>query len=408
MYKVWVIARREYWALVSTKSFWLGLALPPALALMTLVLAALGSVTDEIEARRIVLIDPDGVVSEFEKTARARGFEVLREPAGGGASDARRAGWAARLRQGELAAVVEVPPLALPEAPVTLYVDNVAGSTARWLGGAVETAAHHERLKRAGFTADQVALLTKPVAVEVQRLVGAGAKQTAVTSDAGVIVPFLTLLLIMMGVMSGAVPLLQAVVEEKQQRISEVLLGALPASELMFGKLLGTTAAGTTVLGVNVGIGTLMAARLDLLQHVPLPMLLVAMATSVVAMLMYGSVFLALGAASSELKDAQGLLMPVMLLFLAPLAALPLLTESPNSWWSVGLSLFPFTAPLAMPVRLGVVQSVPVWQVVTCFALSATATALTLIGAGRVFRIGMLAQGKLPSLRELARWVIRG
>lgn len=407
MYKVWIIARREYWALVSTKSFWLGLVLPPALAVLTLLLAALGSMTDEVETRRVVLIDPDGLVSGFEKAARAHGFEVQREPRAG-ASDERRSRWATRLRQGELSAVVEVPPRGRSDAPVILYVDNVAGSSARWLGGAVEAAAQRERLKRAGFTADQVAELTKPVAVEIQRLVGTSAKQTAVTSDTGVIVPFLTLLLIMMGVMSGAVPLLQAVVEEKQQRISEVLLGALPPSQLMFGKLLGTTAAGTTVLGVNVGVGTLLAARLDLLDHLPLAMLLVAMATSVVAMLMYGSVFLALGAASSELKDAQGLLMPVMLLFLAPLAALPLLTESPNSWWSVGLSLFPFTAPLAMPVRLGIVQSVPTWQVVTCFVLSGAATALTLLGAGRVFRIGMLAQGKLPSLRELARWVIKG
>lgn len=407
MYKVWVIARREYWALVSTKSFWIGLVLPPALAALTLLLAALGSATEEVETRRVVLVDPDGLVSGFEGAAQARGFEVQREP-DVAASDARRSRWAARLRSGDLSAIVEVPPLARGDAPVKLYVDNVAGSTARWLGGAIEVAWQHERLKRAGFTAEQVAQITKPVAVETQRLVGPSAKETAVTSDTGVIVPFLTLLLIMMGVMSGAVPLLQAVVEEKQQRISEVLLGALPASELMFGKLLGTTAAGATVLGVNVGVGALTAARLDLLHHLPLPLLLVAMGTSVVAMLMYGSVFLALGAASSELKDAQGLLMPVMLLFLAPLAALPLLTEAPNSWWSVGLSLFPFTAPLAMPVRLGIVQSVPAWQVVTCFVLSGATTALTLFAAGRVFRIGMLAQGKLPSLGELARWVIKG
>ncbi|HEY6724710.1 MAG TPA: ABC transporter permease [Polyangiaceae bacterium] len=407
MYKVWVIARREYWALVSTKSFWIGLVLPPALAALTLLLAALGSATEQVATRRVVLVDPDGLATGFEGAAQELGFEVQREP-DLAASDARRSRWAARLQSGDLSAIVEVPPRAHREAPIKLYVDNVAGSTARWLGDAIGAAARHERLKRAGLSAEQAREVMQPIAVETQRLVGPGAKATAVTSDASVIVPFLTLLLIMMGVMSGAVPLLQAVVEEKQQRISEVLLGALPAADLMFGKLLGTTAAGTTVLGVNVAVGALVAARLDLLHHLPLPLLLVAMATSIVAMLMYGSVFLALGAASSELKDAQGLLMPVMLLFLAPLAALPLLTEAPNSAWSVALSLFPFTAPLAMPVRMGIVQSVPAWQVATCFLLSGAATALTLFAAGRVFRIGMLAQGKLPSLGELTRWVLKG
>lgn len=407
MYKVWVIARREYLALVSTKSFWLGLLLPPALALLTLLLAALGTLTEEVETRRLLLVDPDGLVRGLETTARAHGFEVQSAPEAG-PNDERYSRWAARLRSGELSAVVEVPPLARTGAPVKVYIDNVAGSTARWLGGAIEAATHHERLKRAGFTADQAAELMKPVPVETERLIGDRAMQTPITRDTGVIVAFLTLLLIMTGVMSGAVPLLQAVVEEKQQRISEVLLGALPAAHLMFGKLLGTTAAGTTVLAVNVTVGTLVMARLDLFHHVPWSLLMLALATSIVAMLMYGSVFLGLGAASSELKDAQGLLMPVMLLFLAPLAALPLLTESPNSWWSVALSLFPFTAPLAMPVRMGLVQNVPAWQLITCFVLIGATTALTLFGAGRVFRIGMLAQGKLPSLGELARWMIKG
>ena len=73
MYKVWVIARREYLALVSTKSFWIGLVLPPALALLTLLLAALSTGAEEVETRRIVLVDPGGWLSGFERSAQARG-----------------------------------------------------------------------------------------------------------------------------------------------------------------------------------------------------------------------------------------------------------------------------------------------------------------------------------------------
>lgn len=406
MYKVWIIARREYIALVSTKSFWLGLLVPPLLAALTLLLAALGTTTDAVETRRIVLVDPDGVVDRLAGVARERGFQI--EHVRANRTGAAHPRWAARLSTGELFAVVEVPPFARADVPIKIYVDNVASSTARWLAGAVEDAVRHEQLSRAGLNGDQIARLLKPVAVQTQRLVEGREKDAAVASEVSLLLPFLTLFLIMMGVMSGAVPLLQAVVEEKQQRISEVLLGALPPAQLMFGKLLGTTAAGTTVLGVNLGAGALTLARLDLFHYVPLSMLLVATGTSIVAMLMYGAVFLALGAASSELKDAQGLLTPVMLLFLAPLAALPLLTEAPNSWWSVALSLFPFTAPLAMPVRMGIVQAVPGWQIALCFVLIGIATALTIFAAGRVFRIGILAQGKLPSLKALASWVIRG
>ena len=74
----------------------------------------------------------------------------------------------------------------------------------------------------------------------------------------------------------------------------------------------------------------------------------------------------------------------------------------------MALSLFQFTAPLAMPVRLGITQTVPSWQIALCLCLVALATALTVWAAGRVFRIGMLSQGRLPSVRELVRWIARG
>lgn len=407
MFKVWIVARREYLALVTTKSFWFGLLIPPLLGLLMGVLALAGAESDEAGPRTIVLVDPRGVARGLSDIAIGEGFVVeTAQPAGDSARQ--REEWGARLGAGELAAVVELPVPTEPETPIKVYVDNLAGSTARWLGQAVRDAVRQERLRRLGLSEDQVDQLLAPVALSTERIVPGRSGGERTSAEFELLFPLMTLLFIMMGVMSGAVPLLQAVVEEKQQRVSEVLLGAVAPSQLMAGKLLGTTAAGTSVLGCNLLLGLAVAVRLDLVRFLPLGALTVACAIALVAMLMYGALFLALGAASTELKDAQGLLMPVMLLFLAPLAALPAIAESPNGSLAVTLSMFPLTSPLTLPVRLSMVQTVPVWQVVTSFLLIGAATVGTVIAAGRVFRIGMLSPGKLPSLKELARWVVRG
>ncbi len=126
----------------------------------------------------------------------------------------------------------------------------------------------------------------------------------------------------------------------------------------------------------------------------------------VLAILLFGSLFMAVGAACSELKDAQSLMMPVILLTTFPVMIWPAIVKDPASPLSVGLSLFPPASPYLMLMRIGMRPAPPAWQV----GLSIVGTTLTAIaciwGAGKVFRTGLLMQGKAPSFREMARWVM--
>ena len=408
MYKIWIVARREYLALVTTKSFWVGLLIPPVVGVLTVFMALSTPVLRDPGPARIVLVDHSRFLAKaLKEVAKDEGFEVEQvEPAAW--SEANQLRTIERLRHGELFAVVEVPREISDTTPVRVQIENVAASTARWLESTLRDAIRRERLRQAGLANHEIERLLEPVPVQSQRPT---ASLEPAPSDAGefnVVLPLMALILIMMGVLSGAVPLLQAVVEEKQQRISELLLGAVAPAHLMLGKLLGTTAVGMTVLGCNLGTGIAVLFYAGLGEHLPILALAVAVCIAGVAMLLYGALFLALGSASSELKEAQGLLMPVMLLFLAPMMALPSIADAPNGSLAVTLSLFPFTAPLAMPVRLGITQTVPTWHILLCLALVALTTAVTIWAAGRVFRIGILSQGRLPSVRELARWIARG
>jgi ABC-type Na+ efflux pump permease subunit len=124
------------------------------------------------------------------------------------------------------------------------------------------------------------------------------------------------------------------------------------------------------------------------------------------AVILYGSLFLAVGSACSEIKDAQSLTMPVMLLAMLPAFCWMIVMNNPNSPASVGLSLFPPATPFLMLLRMLLHPAPPAWQVALSFFL----TALTALGCvwvgGKIFRTGILMQGKAPNFRELARWVL--
>ena len=127
----------------------------------------------------------------------------------------------------------------------------------------------------------------------------------------------------------------------------------------------------------------------------------------VLGVLMFSALFMAVGAAASELKDAQGMMMPVMLLCMLPAMTFSFVVQSPHSGMSRFLSMFPFSAPILMPVRLAISPAPPVWQVTASVLLCAATTVLCVFAAGRVFRQGLLAQGKSANFAQMARWVLR-
>jgi len=123
------------------------------------------------------------------------------------------------------------------------------------------------------------------------------------------------------------------------------------------------------------------------------------------AVLMFGSVFVAIGAACSDLKDSQSMMQPVMVFLLLPMFASAIVLRQPNSMVSVAASLFPTASPFLMLIRLAMSPPPPIWQVALSVVLTLTTTAVFIWAAARIFRIGLLMQGKPPNLPELLKWI---
>ena len=118
----------------------------------------------------------------------------------------------------------------------------------------------------------------------------------------------------------------------------------------------------------------------------------------VLAILLYGSLYMAVGSACSDLKDAQSLMMPVMMLSMIPIFVWTAVLTNPVEPLSVGLSLFPPASPYLMLMRLAMRPSPPAWQV----GLSIVGTALTALfcvwAAAKIFRTGLADAGQGPEL----------
>ena len=222
---------------------------------------------------------------------------------------------------------------------------------------------------------------------------------------ASFLVPFVLLMLMFMVVLMGATPLMQGVVEEKMQRIAEVLLGSVSPFGLMMGKLLGMAAVSLTITGVYLGGAYWAALHYGFAEHVPPALLLWFVLFQGLAALMYGSLFIAIGAACSDMKETQNLLWPVMLLACLPMFMLVNVIQEPNGPAATGLSFFPFSTPMLMVARLAIPPGVPWWQPIVGVLVVLATTLICVWAAGRIFRVGILMQGKGAQLGDLLRWV---
>jgi len=126
------------------------------------------------------------------------------------------------------------------------------------------------------------------------------------------------------------------------------------------------------------------------------------------AILMYGSLFLAVGACCNEIREVQSLMLPIFLVLMIPFFFLRQVIEFPSSSFATSLSLFPPATPMIMMIRMALPPAAPAWQPVAGIIGALVMTLLCVWAAGRIFRIGLLMQGKAPKMGELVRWVFQG
>jgi ABC-2 type transport system permease protein len=432
--KIWVIAAREYRAIVGTKAFLIAIILMPilmggGLAVQILLKNRLGP-----SERNIMVLDSSGkIYDKLAEAAQQRDKEmldkskqiigpryVLKTSPAAIVTQEMRFELSQQVRKGVIDAFVEIPTAVdelhsgKEQPAVRFYAENAAVSDELyWFRGKINDIVRTSRLKQAQIDPDLVARATAWVNVEPLGLVdrlktGEISKPRESKAEESIFLPFGMMMLMFMVVFLAAQPMMESVLEEKSQRIAEVLLGSANAFQLMVGKLIGGVGGSLTVVATYAVGGGALAWYYDALHMVPLRIVPWFIVYQILAVMLFGSIFMAVGAAVNQLKEAQSMLMPIWLLMMFPIFVWLQVVRDPMGSFAIWLSFIPPGTSLMMVLRMGSTAAVPLWQPLLGILVMLAATLVCIFAAARVFRIGILAQGKSPKMGELLRWAIRG
>jgi ABC-2 type transport system permease protein len=455
--KILVIAAREYNAAVRTKAFLVSLVFLPLLMLGSFGVQALLRNKVDTTAKHFAVIDRtpgEGVLGALQAAAAQRNETELRDPSGKqvkpeyvlervappdspDALNVARLEQSDRVRRGELAGIIEIGPDVDEPAPAAADLQgfderesepsfderlsvrlqahsHTSQEFPEWLRRSVSAAVKERRCRSLGLDVARVDGAVRRVPVTERGLsirdpaTGEIRDGAEVNKMASFLLPTGLVMLMFMMIFVGASPLLQGVLEEKSQRIAEVLLGSVRPFPLMLGKLLGTVGVATTLGAVYLGGAYVAAWHYKLTEYLSPEIVAWFLVYQTLGVLLFGSLFISVGAACTSAQEAQTLLMPVMVVAMLPLFVLVNVISEPNGALATGLSLFPTAAPTLMVARLSLTPGLPLWQPLLGVVLVVLATLACVWAAGRIFRVGLLAQGKGAGFREMMRWVWRG
>ncbi len=250
---------------------------------------------------------------------------------------------------------------------------------------------------------------------------------------AGMILTFL----IYMFVMSYGGMVMQSVMEEKANRIVELMISSVKPFQLMIGKITGIGLVGIfqlmiwgimlvvilTIAGFTFGVSAatnpdmMMSAQgiqptnpegavaiLNSIHNLNLPYLGgIFILNFIGGYLVYASIFAAIGASINESEDSQQFMMPIVFLLIFGLYASIYSADNPDGPLAIWCSMIPFTSPIVSMTRVAL--DAPVWHTIVSLCILYI-SAFTLIWvSGKIYRVGILMYGKKPSIKEMIKWI---
>lgn len=435
MHKILLIAQRDYLQIVRSKAYLFGLILLPLLigggVYMTSMLNRSGP-----KEQRVAIIDRTGVSAgavieawkeQYEKpqsnpagarTLASFSFEEVKPEAD---EQNQLLALSDRIRSGDLFLVLEIPASALrtssdakPE-PVRYY-SNATGldQSVVSLPEAVNDGLRRVRLAQLGVDASRIPDAVREVSLQSMNLVSKDAATGRISPaekrnpiGAGA-VPFFLVYLLMMVVLVGSAPQLGAVAEDKMQRVFEMLLSSATPVELMGGKVLAATGASLTTSTVYIIGGLAVLAGMAVFGLAPLHVLPWFFVYVIADVAMLAALGVAIGSACGSPQDAQHLAWVLFVPTMIPIFMATSVMQQPNGAFAIAMSFVPPFTPIIMLLRQALPSGVPWWQPWLALAGVMVWGIAVVWAAARIFRIGILSQGKTPKVAELAQWVARG
>lgn len=418
MHKVLAVIRREFVERVRTRMFWVMALLGPVFFGALIFLPILFSRASGV--KRVAVVDGTTDSTGRQVMSALVATKVVSPmlvPAGSGVLDSLTRAVGEKRLDGFLIltdALVDSGKAEYRASNVSAFATNAA------IEGTLSQVANGVRLERAGVNPRIVAASHIRIDMATKKI--SGTRTTGESAAQSFSLAYFMAIILYMSILLYGVNVMSSVLEEKTTRIVEVLVSSLRPFQLMLGKLLGVGAVSLfqfLIWGVSARVLLSQRSRLfgpesmqDAGQVFQMPAVsldtaLVFIAYFLGGFLLYSSMYAAVGAISSSEQESRQAQQPVSFMLVISFMSMFALLNDPGSQLAVILSMIPFSAPIAMPVRWAA-GNLP-WQEV---ALSLAILSASIVGvtwvASRIYRVGILMTGKRPSVREMMRWVRAG
>ena len=413
---MWPVLKREYKTRFFSKGFWISTALFPLLTIAVTVLPSRLAMRTKSSPEPVRVVDSiGGFYPALQQAVKAATdadvpkFE-LEDPRGRNVEQIKR-DLNALAEKNKIQGYVIVDEKALKESQLTVYAQTPSGAFDRAITGVFADAIRAVRLKRLGADSPDVLSAVKRVEVDVQKATNDPSKRQDARSAfffAFGLVFFIYFSLIFYGVY-----VLRGVLEEKSNRIVEVIVAAVKPFDLMIGKILGIGAVGLTQIAIWLGfalilsspqIAGMLAIAPNSIPSVNGMLLVMFPVYFVLGYFLFATIYAGIGSIFNSEEDAQQMVSSASMLLVIPMIFLGPVVKNPNGTLAVVLSLIPFFSPILMYLRIAV-QQPPMWQIgLSIFIMTVTIFVMIWLVA-KIYRVGILMYGKKPTIPEIARWL---
>lgn len=415
--RVLEIARWEYLQKVRAKSFIVGLILTPLILAISMFVPTWLATEEPESTTMIGLIDASGryyrpLKANLDRNARLESGQpayVIANYTGGGSSRAaalRRADSA--MLAGSLEGAVVIDDSA--GTVVTSYRSENPGNVriAGTFENAIEEIVRTQRLSEAGIDTALYSKMSPRIDMKTVKVSEDGEKGSAGFGETFFTSYFLSFMLLILVMTTGGT-LVRSLVEEKSNRIMEILVSSAKPQELMWGKLIGLSGLGLTQMLAWILLGLLGAAAFatsgalsgfaSILEI--LPLLLVYL---MLGYFFYCAIFIGLGSLVTTEQEAQVLNSYLVFILMTPTIIAIGVISNPDASWLRVLSYIPTFTPSLMMLRI-VTKMPPASEIFGTIALMVVSTVVLTWACSKIFRTAILLYGKRPSAREVLRWL---
>jgi ABC-2 type transport system permease protein len=396
MRELWLVAKHEFLKMVRRRAFWLGTLGVPVLIIVAMGLGIYASIRGG-DQRPIGYVDQAGVLAPGVMPPVEEGEDFI-PPESFPSEEAARAA----LEADDIQAFYVLPEDYLQTHRVTLYYwENAPNDIAR-----SDFAAFLEANLATGLPEDVRQRILEGSDLTIRSL--GDEREVNSQNFLNLLLPFAVGAGFVFAVMASAGYLLQAVTDEKENRMVEILFTSLTPAQLMGGKalgLIGVALSQLLVWGVTAVSGLLFAAQfVELVAAIEVPwlFLFVIALYFLPAYVLVAGVMLIIGSVVTETRQGQQIAGIINLMFTLPFFFVALVFANPDHPFIVALTLFPTTSFLTVALRWSV-TTIPAWQLIVSWVLLTATAAASIWMAARIFRIAMLRYGQRLDLRGVRR-----